>query len=59
MASSVMLATVWRRSLTMPMLEGASRVDDRSRARLVVGRAGGGVRGWSERGIGQNSGCEG
>src|SRR5689334_23268557 len=57
MASSVMLATVWRCSGTMPML-GASLVDDRATACLAAGRADGALLGGSERGIDGGSGCD-
>src|SRR6185295_19748705 len=57
-ASSVMAATVWRCSGTMPMLEPSARADDRAARCLAVGRAGGDLRGWSERGIGKRFGCE-
>src|SRR5688500_900856 len=58
-ASSVMLATVWRASGTTPMLEPSCRAEGFPPPRRAVERAGCGERGWSERGIGQISGCRG
>src|SRR5918995_5433699 len=51
MASSVIADTVWRWSGTIPMLLPSRRADVRAPPRLAVVRAGGGVRGLSERGI--------